>query len=137
MAGPARTAPCGTADARSRLRSAEAYLETADRVLSEAKRHEFSSVAAGLAVLAGIAATDAICCVRLNRRHRGDDHRGAGELLEQATPDGKKLATSLIRLLGVKDTAHYGVTLVDGRTAANAARWARRLVERAREELER
>jgi hypothetical protein len=137
MAGPARTAACGTSEARSRLRTAEAYLETADRVLTESDRQEFSNVAAGLAVLAGIAASDAICCIRLSRRHRGDDYRGAAELLEQATPDGKKLATSLIRLLGVKVTGHYGATLVDGRTAGSAARWARRLVERAREELER
>jgi hypothetical protein len=137
MARPARPAPCGASEARSRLRTAEAFLETADRVLTESNRQEFSNVAAGLAVLAGIAASDAICCVRLGGRHRGDDHRGAAELLEQATPDGKKLATSLIRLLGVKDTAHYGATLVDSRTAGSATRWARRLVERAREELER
>jgi hypothetical protein len=58
-------------------------------------------------------------------------------MLEQATPDGKRLATTLARLLNVKDTAHYGVSLVDARTAGNATRWARRLVERAREEVER
>jgi hypothetical protein len=26
-------------------------------------------------VLSGIAASDAICCIRLGCRHRGDDHR--------------------------------------------------------------
>ena len=58
-------------------------------------------------------------------------------LVEQATPDGKKLATLLRRLLSVKDTAHYGVSLIDARTATSATRWAARLLERAREEVER
>lgn len=112
-------------------------METAELVLGEAGRREFSNVATGLAVLAGIAASDAICCVRLGCHHRGDDHRSATGLLEQATPDGKKLATSLVRLVTVKDTAHYGVSLIDARMAGNATRWARHLVERAREEVER
>jgi hypothetical protein len=119
------------------LRTAEAYLETAELVLGESSRQEFSNVAAGLAVLAGIAASDAICCARLGRHHRGDDHRGAAGLLEQAVPDGSKLATSLGRLLDVKDSAHYGVSLMETRAADNATRWARRLAERAREEVER
>jgi len=112
-------------------------LETAELVLVEEHRQEFSNVAAGLAVLAGVAASDAICCTRLGRHHRGQDHRDATSLLEEATPDGRKLATSLRRLLGVKDAAHYGVSLIDARTAGSATRWARRLVERAREEVER
>ena len=137
MAGTPRATVCGANEARARLGTAEAYLETAELVLGEASRREFSNVAAGLAVLAGVAASDAICCVRLGRHHRGDDHRSATAMLEQATPDGKRLATTLARLLNVKDTAHYGVSLVDARTAGNATRWARRLVERAREEVER
>jgi hypothetical protein len=86
---------------------ARAYLETAELVANE-RRQGFSNVTAGLAVLAGIAASDAICCVRLGRYHRGDDHRRATELLETATPDGRDLAVRLERLLGLKDTAHYG-----------------------------
>ncbi|MGH9063469.1 MAG: hypothetical protein ACRDZQ_08050 [Acidimicrobiales bacterium] len=119
------------------MRTAEAYLEAAELVLGEPSRREFGNVAAGLAVLAGIAASDAICCSRLGYRHRGEDHREAAELLEGATPDGQKLGMSLIRLLGVKDEAHYGVNLVVARTAGDATRWAKRLVERAREEVER
>ena len=73
-----------------RVRTADAYLEVAELVLDEHQRDEYLSVAAGLAVLAGIAASDAICCARLGRRHRGDDHRGAAELLSGAVPDGKR-----------------------------------------------
>ena len=137
MARAARTSRCGTGDARVRLRAAEAYLQVAELVRDEANRAEFTTVAAGDAVLAGIAACDEICCCRLQRRARGDDHRAAARLVEQAVPDGKALASTLIRLLDIKDAAHYGVSLIDTRTASNATRWAKRLVDRAREEIER
>jgi hypothetical protein len=115
---------------------ARAYLETAELVANE-RRQGFSNVTAGLAVLAGIAASDAICCVRLGRYHRGDDHRRATELLETATPDGRDLVVRLERLLGLKDTAHYGAALVAQPSANLAIRWARQLVSRAQEEVER
>jgi hypothetical protein len=137
MSGSVRTSPCTIAEARSRLGTARAYLETAELVLSERERDEFLSVSAGAAVLAGIGASDAICCARLGRRHRGENHRGAAGLLEQATPDGKKLATCLLRLLDVKDAAHYGVVVISPRGARDAVKWASRLIERAGEEIER
>lgn len=115
---------------------AHAYLETAELVASE-RREGFSNVTAGLAVLAGIAASDAICCMRLGRYHRGDDHLRATELLQRATPDGRELAARLERLLGLKDTAYYGATLITSPNANLAVRWATQLVSRAQEELER
>ena len=137
MPQPSRTAPCGAADAQSRLRTARAYLEVAGLVLSERERDEHLNVSAGLAVLAGIAASDSVCCVRLRSRHRGDDHRGAADLLRRATPDGPELASTLLRLLDLKDEAHYGVLVVSARKARDAHRWATRLVERAAQETER
>jgi len=131
-----RTAPCAADDARSRLRTARAYLEVARLVLDENNPDEYLNVAAGLAVLAGIAASDSICCARLRKRHRGDDHRGAADLLRTTTPDGASLATTLLRLLDIKDEAHYGVIVVP-RRARDAVRWATRLVDRAAEETER
>jgi hypothetical protein len=74
---------------------------------------------------------------RLGCLHRGDDHRGAADLLRTATPDGAKLATVLGRLLSLKDAAHYGVPVVSARKAADATKWAAQLVERAEEETER
>ncbi|MFM7146391.1 MAG: hypothetical protein ACKOW5_08670 [Actinomycetales bacterium] len=44
-----------------------AYLEVAELVLAEDARSEMSAVATGLAVLAGIAASDAICARNLAR----------------------------------------------------------------------
>jgi hypothetical protein len=48
-------------------------VEVAELVIEEQGREEMPVVAAGLAVLAGIAASDAICAVRLHEIHRGDD----------------------------------------------------------------
>jgi len=49
----------------------------AELVAGEHEIPESRSVAAALAVLAGIAASDAACCAALGRRSRGDDHRQA------------------------------------------------------------
>jgi hypothetical protein len=106
-------------------------------VLDERAPDEYLNVSAGLAVLAGVAASDSICCARLRTRHRGDNHRGAADLLRRATPDGAELATTLLRLLDLKDQAHYGVLVVAASKARDAHRWATRLVERAAEETER
>ena len=132
-----RTTPCGIVEARVRLATAAAYLEVAELVLGESDKEGFSTVAAGLAVLAGIAASDAICCVRLKQLHRGNNHREAAELLEGATPSGKSLATTLLRLLDIKDAAHYGVVTLAPGKAADAIKWAGRLVDNARTQVER
>lgn len=117
--------------------AARAYLDVAELVLDEPEQDEYSIVATGHAVLAGIAASNAICCQRLRGRHRGDDHRGAADLLRTATPDGDRPANTLRRLLDLKAAAHYGVIPVAPGRASDAVGWARRLVERAQEEQER
>jgi hypothetical protein len=109
----------------------------AREVLQEPARDEYLNVAAGLAVLAGIAASDAICGIRLRCIHRGDDHSGAQDLLRRATGDGSKLAAYLGRLLSVKDAAQYDAQIVSARKASDAIRWAAHLADRAREEIER
>jgi hypothetical protein len=68
-----RTQACGLTEARTRAGSAGKFLEVALLIESE-DEEAFRSVAASLAVLAGIAAADAACCVALGRRSRGSDH---------------------------------------------------------------
>jgi hypothetical protein len=90
-------------------------------LLSHAEANTSTSPA-GLAVLSGIAASDAICGARLGHLHRGDDHKAAQEMLRKATPDGDNLATQLGRLLSLKDAAHYGVQVISSRNATDATR---------------
>lgn len=117
--------------ARDRLSQARAFLEVAELVGTEQDELATPSVAAALAVLAGIAAADAACCAALGRRSRGQDHRQAVSLLAQVTPHGPAMARDLDRLLAVKDDAHYGLLQVSGPRAVAALRQARRLVDTA------
>jgi hypothetical protein len=132
----ARNRSVTSADARQRLRYADAYLEVAELVLAD-DRSEMPGVAAGLSVLAGIAASDAICARRLGEIHRGESHREARDLLRRATADGKRLSDTLAKLLDIKDVAHYGLLVVSPRKARDAIRWAKALNARAQEELQR
>jgi hypothetical protein len=85
-AAKSRRRPCSSADAAMRLRHAEAFLATAKLVASEEGKpadYDYNHVAAGVAVLAAIAASDALCCQLLGERSRGQDHRQAIAVLEE------------------------------------------------------
>jgi anaerobic glycerol-3-phosphate dehydrogenase len=106
-------------------------------VLNERDLDEHLNVASGNAVLAGIAASDSICCMRLSRMQRGSDHNGAADLLASAIPDGQKVSQIFMRLLSLKDEAHYGVMKTSSRKARDSVKWASNLIKRAQEEIER
>lgn len=131
---PHTTRPCTREEARVRMAQARAYLEVAELALAE-DRPVFGGVAAGTAVLAGIAASDAICCAAIGRRARGQIHLEALTVLSGAIPDGPKAAEWLRKLLEVKDASHYGMELVGVAKARQAVRNARKLIDRAAEEL--
>ena len=88
-------------------------------------------VTATLAVLAGIAASDAACCQVLGQRSRGQDHRQALAMLRQIEPDGQAMARDLERLLTIKDDAHYGMLNISAQRAKAALRQAGHIVEAA------
>lgn len=98
---------------------------------------EYASAAAALAVLAGIAASDAACCTALGRRSRGQDHRQAAELVEQIAPGGGQAANALRRLLSLKDEAHYGLFDIGGQDLQATLRQARALVKFANQIMQR
>lgn len=131
-----RTATCSKEEARIRLDHARKFYEVADLVKDEAGTIEPSaSVAASLAVLAGIAAADAACCAALGLRSRGQSHKEAVELVRQVQPGGAEAGRRLDRLLNVKDTANYGITVVSGADLLAALRNAKALVEFASDVL--
>jgi hypothetical protein len=130
MESPTRTTACNRREATQRLRSARAYLEVADLILAD-DREEFAGVAAGNAVLAGIAAADAICCKGLGRCFRGEAHRQAAELLRTASDKGLQHKKLLLRLLDLKDAAHYGFSGFSKTDAKKAVKIAREMVDNA------
>jgi hypothetical protein len=120
---------CSKADAKIRVDHARLYLTVAQTVLI-AEPGEEATVATGNAVLAAIAAADAICCASAGSRFRGQDHAGAADYLEKVTGD-KKLATTLRDVVNLKDLGHYGLGNVAAARAKSAIRKARQLVEEA------
>ena len=115
----------------ARLDQARAFLDVAKLVGDQDDDLATPNVAASLAVLAGIAASDAVCCVALGRRPRSQDHRQAIDLLRQIAGVGGAMARDLGRLLAIKDDAHYGVLHVSGQRVTAAIRQAGRVVNTA------
>lgn len=135
---------CGPEEARVRYRQAATYLEVARAVQSGSERPEdfdYNHVPAGLAVLAAIAASDALCCRLLGERSRGQDHREAIDLLASVRfGDGDdqarerraaSIARSLASALDLKDQSHYGLALLEFSQVRRLLRAASHLVEAA------
>lgn len=93
--GRTRTQACGPAQARQRLNHARSFLEVAELAADvDDLTLEYASVAASIAILAGIAAADAACCSELGKRSRSEDHHHAETLLAQVTPGGSERPAS-------------------------------------------
>jgi hypothetical protein len=117
---------------------AREFLEVAELVVDEKDQDAspvYASAAASLAVLAGIAASDAVCCKTLQERSRSQNHRDAEQLLAQITPGGKKAVGDLRELLNLKDKAQYGFLKMSAPEAQKVMRRATRLVDFAAEVL--
>jgi hypothetical protein len=115
------------------LQQAKVYLDVAEMVMSVEESAE-CTVATGNAVLAAIAASDAMCCALSGQRHRGDDHRAAADLLGEVTGD-KKLAAALREAIDLKDAGHYGLNNLSSARARKAIRRAKILVAAAEERI--
>lgn len=133
-----RAQACGEPQARQRLGHARSFLEVAELTADVSDPSlEYGSVAASVAILAGIAAADAACCQELGKRSRSENHHDAEALLEQITPGGKRAASQLRQLIDLKDTAHYGFININAPQLKRSLRQAQHLVEFAEEILRR
>jgi hypothetical protein len=122
------------------MERAREFLEVAVLVVDERDKDAspvYASSAAALAVLAGIAASDAACCKALQERSRSENHRDAEQLLVQITPGGKKAAEDLRELLNLKDKAQYGFLAMSVPEVRKVMRRANKLIDFAAEVLSR
>lgn len=126
----ARERPCDRRQATARAAVAREYYQLAELVADEDRQFAHNA-AAGNAVLAAVAASDAICCLRLGRYHTGEDHRSAAKLLERVRPDGNELARDLSKVLGIKDQVHYSGDPLPESRMRSVLRSSARLVETA------
>lgn len=120
---------CTSAEAHERLAQARTFLDVAGMVMSEEPRE--AHVAAALAVMAGIAAADAICGLNLKKWSRGSDHLEAVALLNTVSGASGALANHLRRLLNQKNAVHYSPKLVTVDEAKIMLRHASALVDAA------
>lgn len=114
-------------EGRGRRQVAEKYLEVASLIDSE--DGAAINVCVGVAVLAGIAAADAICAAALGERYSGADHEVAVEVLSRVDA---KLGKQLRDLVTLKATSHYGFGLLTASQRKAALRCATALVANAR-----
>ena len=129
--GSSRVSSCTPAEARARREQAKAFIDVAEMVLGDPAPQTHANVAVALAVLAAIAASDAICGLRLGRYSRGQDHDSAAALLETVDLPDSTLPAKLRRVLASKDNVHYSPRLISKTNAQALVRQARVLVDAA------
>lgn len=112
-----------------RLEKAKQFLRAAELVKEFSDEDEIADAYVTLCVHAGIAAADVICCARLGKYARGDNHAEAVSLLEKARV--KDAANRLGTLLGLKAKAGYTHTPSSKTDVTKAGRAAECLVEMA------
>lgn len=126
-----RMEPMTRADARVRARHGRAFLDVAELVVADDTDMAQPSVAGSLAVMAAIAASDAICGISFGERPKGDDHNQAVGVLRQVAPGGQALARDLKRCLDDKSNSQYGLRFLTPSKAQDLIMRATRLVEAA------
>lgn len=114
-------------DVAVRAGTARKYLEVA-RLLEDEPGPADRQVAAAVAVLAAIAASDAICGAVRKEAPWGQSHDQAPVVLATVR-GGDKLATALRRVLSEKTSAQYGTTFLSASTVSGILHNAQMLVD--------
>lgn len=114
-------------DARAHLRKAREFLDAAEVSLD----HDLFNATTSSAVTSGINSKDAICLALTGRAAKTDSHANAVSELRQAGPSAKQFATTLGRLLKLKNRSQYQTVDVARADAEKAIEWAAKLLDGA------
>lgn len=124
------TKPCSVADARTRLAAASDFLR-ACAVLEDSGVG--NDVVATNAIMAAIAACDAICCATLKKHSASGNHGDAADVLKQVD---KSLGDDLGKILGYKSAVSYGTQATTDSQTKTCVRVAAKLFERAQQAVQ-
>lgn len=125
-----RSTPCERRVRLERLHKAEEFWQVGQETVERAEnRSDVADAAATMFVHSGIASADVICCARLKRFSRGEDHRQAVALLREADAGS---AGDLAALLDLKTKAAYSHVRVSATELTRASRAAEHLLSTAR-----
>lgn len=123
------TVDCDATTRAGRLTKARQFARSARDALDLAdEARDVADAFVTLAVHAGIAASDVICCTRLGVHHRGERHQDAVALLKKADPDA---ARALAVLLSLKTLAGYAAATVSTKDLLRAERAMAALLDAA------
>jgi uncharacterized protein (UPF0332 family) len=121
-------------DAREHLRKAKEFLEAAELNLDL----DLFNAATSNAVVSGINAKDAICLALVGKTSKSEAHdqavpelEAAGAGSQQHAKTTERLATTLGRLLRLKNKSQYQELSVARTDAVSAVKWAQILVDAA------
>jgi hypothetical protein len=118
----ARTVRCTEATRVGRFAKAQQFWSAAQTI--ETFADDETSIADAyttLAVHAGVAAADVICCVRVGEHARGDDHDEAVALLAKADRARAKDLATLLRMNSRAGYSHEPISRADRQRAQRAA----------------
>ena len=121
-----KRSPCDVGTATRHLGQAREFLD-------DARGAKGKSSQVLLLVMAGINASDAICCAVLREHATGSDHLAAQSLLSTVRPDGKALAMHLGTLMRNKNKASYTVDAISAGEISKCERAAAAIVRAADE----
>lgn len=110
-------------EATAHLAKAEEFLTAAEFELDG----QLFNAATSSAVLCGINSKDAICLKLTGKTDKGDDHGRAVAELNAAGQSGAAVASTLQRLLALKNKSQYRAKSVVEKEATSAVGWARRM----------
>jgi hypothetical protein len=116
---------------KARAAQAHSFLDSAnliDELGVDAGVESTSNVIATLSVLAGIAASDAICGSAAGHCASGENHSDAVKLLKANTPPGDTSSAQLARLLNDKSAVEYSPRIIGDTKAREMLKSAERLV---------
>lgn len=125
-----RSKECDAATKSGRLTKANEFMSAAEIVfdLTDDDPADLGAAYVTLAVHAGIAAADVICCARLGQYAQGESHHEAVSLLHSVD---KALAADLQVLLGMKTRAGYTAQSIGRQDRAKVGRAMERLMAAA------
>lgn len=124
-----KRSPCDVGTASRQLEQARQFLEDARGATGTSSR-------VVLLVMAGITASDAICCATLREHATGTDHVAAQSLIEKVRPNGKALAAHLGALMRNKNKASYTVDAISPAEVTKCERAAEALSRLLRTRLQ-
>ena len=117
----ANTKKCTPKSRAGRLDKAKQFLAAAEMITPSTEGGDLADAFVTLCVHAGIAASDVICCARLNEHSIGGNHNSAIELLARVDPGHSIHLKTLLDMKGHAGYSDISVTIEYQKTAKIAA----------------